>query len=224
LSGTKRFFSKQNINKAIWALLIGLVSFVSGKVYQGIYGPQKVVIDSRATKSDPIYVRIHDNYGDKLNRETGKLKKDINESKMYSNYVGAKDNNINKSLSDKYELPKNVKGYYLSAISGITDNSRVDQAIKRGYPIIISFLLRDKNILSTATPAIVDIVKVVSSNEVTQVYKNAYELRYGQNNIVIDVDLPRGKYELRYGYYRVGELSREFPNFYSKVFEFKVLE
>jgi hypothetical protein len=201
-----------------------MVGFVGGKIYYGLNGPQKVVIDSRPTKSDPIYVKIYETNNDKLSRDIGALRKDINELKVYSYYIGGQDNSINKSLPAKYELPKNVKGYYLAAISGIIDSTHISTAIRKGAPIIISFSLRDKNLLSAATPTIVEIVNIKSNTEVVQIFNDAFELRYGQNNIVIDADLPRGNYELRYGYYKIAELNREFPYFYSKQFNFKILE
>ena len=224
MSDKTKFFSKQNIIKAIWALLIGLIGFMGGKTYQGVYGPQKVVIDSQSTISNPIYVRMHENSNNNIASEIGRMRKDINNIKVYSDYIGGKDNNINKSLLDKYELPKNVKGYYVTAIMGVADNSRVDSKYKKGVPIVISFSLRDKKILSNSTPTIIEILKIVSKTEVVQIFRSDYELKYGQNNIVIDVDLLRGEYKLRYGYFKLDELNRDFPNFYSKEFNIKVLE
>jgi hypothetical protein len=221
LTDKTKFFSKQNIYKAIWALLIALVGFVGGKIYQGVYGPQKVVIDS---KSSPVYVKIHETDSDKLAKEIGSIRKDISNIKVYSDYLGGKDNAINKSLPTKYELPKNVKGYFVVPILGVTDSSRVDSKHAKGKPIIISFSLRDKNLLSNATPTIVEILRIVSKAEVMQVLRNDYELLYGKNNILIDVDLLKGEYKLRYGYFMKDELRNEFPNFYSKEFDFKVLE
>ena len=218
------FFSKTNIIKAIWALLIALVSFLGGKIYQSVYGPQKVVIDSRPTKTDPIYVKLNDGQGNKLNKEILNLKKDVNNIKVYSSYLGNQDNTINKPISGSYELPKNIKGYSVASISGMTDTSKVNSNIKKGEPIIISFVARDVNLLKMATPVIVEILKTISKNEVLQVYRNVYELKNGQNNIVIDVDLSDGNYEMRYGYYKIAELKRKFPNYYSKQFIFKVFE
>jgi len=226
VSDRNKIFGRDNIIRAFWALIVAIIGFFGGQAYQRMYGPQKIVIDAQATKAEPIYVKIQD-IDDRHTSETMKseikgIREEINKIKIYSNYLGDNNQSINRKWPSKYGLPSNVKGYYASSIIGITEASCVDSKLQSGKPIIVSFILRDKDVITKATPMIVEVMKAISKNEVLQVYSGAYELKHGKNNIFIDAQLQSGTYELRYGYYLLDELNKEYPHFYSKQCSFYV--
>jgi len=48
-----------------------------------------------------------------------------------------------------------------------------------------------------------------------QCFEQQYELRPGRNVIVFAAALPPGRYDVRYGVYRLAELSQQYPPWYS---------
>ncbi len=52
------FFSKENLHRAGWAILIGLLSFLGGILFNKIHGPQKVIIDASNSAALPINVIV----------------------------------------------------------------------------------------------------------------------------------------------------------------------
>lgn len=226
MSEGNKFFSRENISRAIWALIVAILAFFGGQAYQKMFGAQKVLIDAQATKAQPIYVKIQEKNGrltsEAMKREIKGIRDEVGKLKVYSNYLGNDNQNINKQWASRYELPSNVKGYYSTSIIGIAEANCVESQFQSEKPIIIRFVLRDKTVIAKATPLIIEVMKVLSKNQVQQVYSGAYELKHGENNIVVDIPLENGMYELRYGYYLLSELNKEYPHFYSKQCAFSV--
>ncbi|AHL36948.1 hypothetical protein CD58_29155 [Pseudomonas brassicacearum] len=58
-----KFFSRQNIHTQIWATIAGIIGFAAANLYGSFSGPAKVVVDTEATKAQPINVNIVDGQG-----------------------------------------------------------------------------------------------------------------------------------------------------------------
>ena len=116
MSEGNKFFSRENISRAIWALIVAILAFFGGQAYQKMFGAQKVLIDAQATKAQPIYVKIQEKNGrltsEAMKREIKGIRDEVGKLKVYSNYLGNDNQNINKQWASRYELPSNVKGYY----------------------------------------------------------------------------------------------------------------
>ena len=53
-----RFFSRANINSALWALVVGIVGFAAGSVWSLYKGKEKVIIATTDDGAKPIVVRV----------------------------------------------------------------------------------------------------------------------------------------------------------------------
>jgi hypothetical protein len=220
------FFSKKHVYTAIWSIFIALLGFIGGLIYQNINGPQKVTIDSDATRTKPLYVQIRNSSecevtsqsdaGD-VKKELRSLRNSIEDVKLYSKYIGGNDRPFNALKTNAFILPHNVKGYYSVPLLGIAQANCVPQNLRNGEPLIIGFYLRDKTIINKSTPLFVRVILKKSDSQLVQIFEQQYEMKEGQNNILADVNLEAGKYEITYGYYLLNEMTREYPNYYCKV-------
>lgn len=58
-----KFFSRQNIHTQIWATIAGIIGFAAANLYASFSGPSKVIVDTEATRTQPISVNIVDGQG-----------------------------------------------------------------------------------------------------------------------------------------------------------------
>lgn len=71
-----KFFSKSNIYPTIWAIIVGLLAFISGLFWKGITGPDEVVILNKGTEKDTtvtiIQFKPDQEYFENLTKMTAK--------------------------------------------------------------------------------------------------------------------------------------------------------
>jgi hypothetical protein len=218
-----RFLSKKYIYPTIYSAILIVLSFFFGMTYERINGPQKVTIDSEATRNKPLYVQISNGTSTKsqttfldVKNELKSLQKSIKDISLYSKYVGSDSSSFNSPKMPAFILPHNVKGYRILPLIGVTQATCVPERLKKGAPIIVSFYLKDKRIITKSTPLFVRVILNKTASELVQVFERQYEIKEGQNNIIADLNLDEGKYQIYYGYYSLNELTSQYPNYYSQ--------
>jgi hypothetical protein len=205
---------------------------MGGLMYQRINGPQKVTIDSEATRNKPLYVQINNdsaaaiksqaNTGD-VKKDLKSLQKSIEDVSLYSKYISGQNGSFNTPKVDAFKLPPNVKGYYAVPLLGVAQAACVPQQLKTGEPLIVGFSLKDRLIINKSTPLFLRVILKKADSQLVQVFEQQYDMKEGQNNILADINLGAGKYEITYGYYLLNELTSEYPNYYSKGCSFRIL-
>lgn len=56
---TERFFSRSNIYRTLWSVIVCMLAFAGGLIWQGFNGPEKVVIINKGEARDTIVTIIH---------------------------------------------------------------------------------------------------------------------------------------------------------------------
>jgi hypothetical protein len=115
-----------------------------------------------------------------------------------------------ESLDDDFVLPKVVRGYRQKGSTMLKGAKCPNRSLSNG-PVAFEFQLRETTSLS---PIHIEVDRVDGPLKLTQIFLVTIRPLAGPNRVEIDLNLPKGSYNLVMGAYKLAELDREFPNFY----------
>lgn len=232
------FFSRNNINTAVWTIAVALLAFGSGLVWNHFFSkPEKVYVTNDLNRRDTvvniirvvgdtsIYDKVKriereriDNYEKNLKKITQEYDKLVDSI----NYKIEIKNTVPKSyitasvLRPKFYMPKIVEGYHQGSISSFAKTECPKKTVKSGEIITLKIDLLDKKWIGKITPLFIDIVKRKSKNSVYQIWSEQYEIIGERVMIPFVADFEKGDYQLTFGFYLKDEINKKYPTFYRR--------
>lgn len=223
-----RFFSRDNLHRAGWSILVALVAFGAGSVYSRLRGQEKVVIATPDEGAKPLVVRIDRTPGDpgvpvpgvaELTDEIRRLRaENANVPPRARSGLEARrtgSSTFSPPFIPAFELPASVQGYSRKGLGAFGEASCPPEVVTKSGAILLQLYLEERVDVGALTPAFLRIDRPEGKNNSVQVLEQQYVLAKGLNSFRVPIDFPPGKYDLALGFYALAELKRPYPNFYS---------
>jgi hypothetical protein len=227
----KELFKKKYLIPAVWSLLVAIIGFVLGHhgretaMIPGGKGVHDTVVVQFVDRPVPP-VRNLDAYLDSLRSEFKKLQHLVAKSvaspgKPLEHALPLRPNRLQPS---PFQLPSIAVGYLSKSLDAFAVSDCPPPNVNYGDILELKFSLLGTIDRKELTPAFVFVYgKGPEGQLVGQLYEQQYELREGDNRIVIVAGLSEGSYEIVYGFYRISELNTKYPPFYSQRCDFSVV-
>ena len=232
------FFNRKNVHPAIWTILISVIGFLGGNIWNNYFKkPEKVFVTNNLSRKDTV-VNIVRIIGDtstlSKNEKMQRKRNDYYEKNLKvlsSHYDKILDSlpstkkprliNQNKFVTasiliPKFKMPKKVTGYTEGKLSTFAKSTCPNQHFKKEDIVTIKLEFLDKKWIDKITPLFVDVVRKKSKNSVYQLWAAQYKLTNQFMEIPFIADFPKGEYDLTYGFYILNEVDKKYPTFYSK--------
>lgn len=218
---TGKFFDKNNLHNATWAIIIALLGFVGGLVWKNFSGPDRVIIerDESYHNSDTTITIV------KIEGDTSALSL-LNMYNLKSSISSTKQNSISNSASivkPKFELPGIVEGYLQSSISSFATVEIPRSTYSKDEMVEITLKVLNNETIKKISPVFVDIVKQTGKNSVTFIWGKQFRISNLENTIRFSADLSKDTYEMTVGFYLMDEIQQKYPPLYLKKFELRVI-
>lgn len=218
---SERFLSRANVHRALWTLLIALVSFGGGLLYRQYHGKEKVVVATPEDGAKPLVVRVERLPGDPESKSQARIEELMAEVRSLKRPESKLDvrrtrsSSFNSPFIPSFELPASVKGYKHAKLAGFGEASCPPKGMARGDAVLIQLFLEAGINVNELSPVFVRIDRPKDKENNEEVLEQQFVLVTGLNSFRISHELPLGEYKLLVGFYARAELSREYPNFYS---------
>lgn len=218
----KGLFKNENWHNFFWALIIALIGFVGGQVWNYFDGPQKVIIvkDDKNTKDTSVTIIKVD--GDSSFLALLNEKKKINVVSANQTDDAINDNKLMPTIP-KFNLPTVVSGYMPHSLNDYGTVSIPRVVFSSGEKIKIDFQLLDKRIVEKISPVFISVLKKVRDNNYNLIWNNQFKVTDKNNTVEISADFKADTYELIFGFYIMDEINQKFPPFYMKKFDVSII-
>ena len=220
----KELFKRKYLIPAVWSLLVAIVAFVLGRL-----GRETAMIPGGRSVPETVVVQFVDRpvpsvgnpaaYLDSLRSEFRRLQRLTAEAVSPSGNareraLALRANRLQPSL---FQLPSIVVGYLPKSLHGFAVSDCPPPNVNYGDILELKFSLLGTIDRKDLTPAFVFVYsKGPKGQLVGRLYEQQYELREGDNHILVVAAFSEGSYEIVYGFYRISELNTKYPPFYNR--------
>ena len=199
------FFSKKNIQSAVWALVIAFVCFIAGKFWGQVSGPEKVIVEKIESYPIDTSYTIIQIQGDS-NLIDAVISKNQSNPKDEITYSKIAKNKLNK-----YQF----KGFLQKDINSYANINLPRKTYSQNETIKVEVELFDKTNLDKISPLVISIMKREEDSFV-QLYEEQFQLNSTKNTIRFSSGFKPGNYTMSIGFYFMDDLHEEYPPFYKR--------
>jgi hypothetical protein len=247
LTGDKGFLSRDNLHRAVWALVGAAVTGLSGLLYRGIKGPDEVKVVakedspllvkvSNPTSASPsagdvaALVRAIDRLAQAGNRSTpAKQQQALIESVISASAkvqppvaksgAPAEHTTTGSGIAAGLAVSPHVSQYMEARLreKGVSETKCPEPSSAGGTPLTLAFSVPENWRIADATDATFSVARINSSTSLTEIFDAAQTIKPGLNSVTFDRTLSPGAYRLEYGFFIKSELSKETPKLYAIV-------